>query len=662
MDEKITYIFKKIISNEDLTQKLLICDSLDEIYDLFVSVKGGYSKLELLKYLQEISEIQDYCMRENINEDDLENISGGLINKKFSKTISSLLVALSIGTSIGVGNNNSKDGKIIPSFGSNVSARWFGQNQQIVVQPPWLNEPIIEKIKTEYAAFYNSLPERVRNDDTVRDIMPAGRIARLAVGNENLWREYVTNAPTIIREDNMMGATMHDVSEPRAKVLEEYYNICCHDNPRVNPIDIRLDPNFQLYADSFGDFKNEGMLYQAAFAFGGNTNTVKGWEKINQLISNKEYAVLQLKMSKMVSPITGHPLMALTAGASLFFNPITNAIKSTANMVQRTFCSVYNKLIYNRLKIESDPEKMLEYLNEGLMGSIIGQEEAIRSMSVHVVGWLSARREPKMSKNVGSCLMCFLGASGIGKTLTARILSQIVFGRDMQPWQFITASAIRSDSDMIPADQIFHEDSEIVRQLMLNPEIIIVLDEVDKMSVNDPKGTVLERLRDAKDTGKLCIKTRDGNYKFIDVSKTMFIVTSNERRECWGLPEVQLSDAHARSRTVVNRDPSLTNRFTVIEFKDLEADSYKILLSPLIEEFVDSCEKNHHSKVVLSDDFVDELSRACVLKNKGARGANDYIIAMNGSIIEYKKKMSGLPEQVLLKFDLTNENFIFESA
>ncbi len=348
----------------------------------------------------------------------------------------------------------------------------------------------------------------------------------------------------------------------------------------------------------------------------------------------------------------------LVAACSLFYS--SGALQNLSNLIKqgygalRQFALVcYNRLIYNRLTLEQDPVKLRELLSKYLKANIMCQDRAIDRIVEIISGMADLWRESDRTGKGGdcACTMVFMGDSGIGKTLAARCLSLALFHKDMQPWQFVTSTAITSSqtsqsssknasdtTDVLsPADQLFNVNSEIVRQLTLNNRVVIVLDEVDKMHKSDPDDTIVERLRDARDTGKLLV--RNGvNYFYIDVSRTVFILITNETRECWGLPPVELTPEEAASRTKIERDKSLVNRFYPIEFGRFTSEGYQTVLRPQLEELVEEYRDNYNININITDELVESIGDAAERCNKGVRGVNDYLIALRGKLVDYRSK------------------------
>ena len=362
-------------------------------------------------------------------------------------------------------------------------------------------------------------------------------------------------------------------------------------------------------------------------------------------------------------------------GSSMAINGLNSTItflKSAYSGMSSAAGAAYKRFVYNRKQIGDDPVALRNLLHEFLNETVVKQEDAVEKIINTITGMtnLWAQHDKNGTECTCACTMTFIGDSGVGKTWAARMLSKAIFDQDMQPWQFVTSTSITNTNASIdgkklsPADQIFNQNSELIRQLTRNPRVVVVFDEIDKMHKWDPEDSVLERLRDARDTGKLLVK--DGiNQHYIDVSRTVFICISNELRECWGLPKNEnLSPQHAAARTYIKRDQSLVNRFEVIEFKDFDKEDYKYFLAPSLEEVKKDFLETFGLDLSYTDEFIDSLATASELKNKGVRGVNDYAVLLRGALVKFisdnpdvQKSENESAKEVTISYDIKTNSF-----
>lgn len=345
-------------------------------------------------------------------------------------------------------------------------------------------------------------------------------------------------------------------------------------------------------------------------------------------------------------------------------------VKPVFDLVNENIIKPYRGI--DNKAVEKDPMKVRKRIYDALKKGIQGQDEAIKKVVGVISGYVDAWDE---SDRLGipynrACCMCLVGDSGVGKTETARILSKVLYGKDMEPWQYITTASIpteppkpqlttnvdvRIGSSMFggegsgnkdnamkrkytPADRLFRSDSLLVRNLKFNNRRIIVIDEIDKIHNNsDPQDTILERLRDARDTGVLRVVKDNGDIENVDVSRTIFITLSNEFADCMGVGnEEDRQKVDQTNRTVVERDPTLVRRFDVVEYKDMTVERYYEILDVYIKDLMENYIKTRNIELDISGENMRKVCEYCKNNSKGVRGLLDSIAILRGALVKFR--------------------------
>ena len=411
----------------------------------------------------------------------------------------------------------------------------------------------------------------------------------------------------------------------------------------------------------------------------------KGWEFLSpkDSIEKVEAFAVLTAVSFVAGGLGALSLqMSWKLGLAPLIKPIFNSVNEN---IIKPYIGIDNKAV------EKDPMKVRKRIYDALMKGIQGQDEAIEKITSVISGYVDAWDE---SYRLGipynhACCLCLVGNSGVGKTETARILSKVLYGKDMEPWQYITTASIPTEPpkpqlttnvdvrlgstmfggesgnkdnamkrEYTPADRLFHSDSLLVRNLKFNNRRIIVIDEIDKIHKNsDPQDTILERLRDARDTGVLRVVKDDGSIENVDVSRTIFISLSNEFADCMGVGDKEdRQKVDQTNRTVVERDPTLVRRFDVIEYKDMTVERYYKILDVYLKDLMENYRKIRNIDLNISDESVRKVCEYCKNNGKGVRGLLDSIAILRGVLVEFRSKNN------LIRNDLVKLEIDFDSA
>ncbi|MFZ1075719.1 MAG: ATP-dependent Clp protease ATP-binding subunit [Minisyncoccia bacterium] len=232
-------------------------------------------------------------------------------------------------------------------------------------------------------------------------------------------------------------------------------------------------------------------------------------------------------------------------------------------------------------QVNADERQILLQLEDSLHARVIGQDEAITTISNalrRVRSGLSSAKRP-----IGSFL--FLGPTGVGKTETAKALAAIYFGSEERMIRFDMSEYQQADS----VERLIGGASGrgiLTTAIMDNPFSLVLLDELEKAEPN-----ILNIFLQVLDDGRLT----DALGRTVDFTNTLILATSNAGaeliRESVGSGETEAA-LKERILDAIQKEgifhPEFLNRFDAI-----------IMFKPLTESEVGQVAKL----------FIDDLNR-----------------------------------------------------
>lgn len=221
--------------------------------------------------------------------------------------------------------------------------------------------------------------------------------------------------------------------------------------------------------------------------------------------------------------------------ASVFEHVIQNfvSIVTTNHDVDTTFlhnppkrviealqASYADKIKYEYTKYRDVDRKVLRELWKKISEDIVGQQKAKKS----VISNLFRLCNSSYQKPV---VLLFLGDSGVGKTETAKVISQVLGGNLLRV-QFSMMQTIEGYNYVFGSE---HSKSSLAKDLLSRESNVVLIDEFDKVNPN-----FYNAFYQMFDEGTYI----DTNYK-VDLSRCIIICTSNFMSEadvikCMGMP------------------------------------------------------------------------------------------------------------------------------
>lgn len=249
---------------------------------------------------------------------------------------------------------------------------------------------------------------------------------------------------------------------------------------------------------------------------------------------------------------------------------------------------------------QSESKRLLN-LEDELHKRIIGQEEAVKSVSSAIRRSRTGIKDPK--KPIGSFI--FLGPTGVGKTELSKAIAQSLFGDESAIIRFDMSEYMEKHtaSKLIgspPGYVGYDEGGQLTEQVRRKPYSVILFDEIEKAHP-DIFNMLLQILDDGILTDSQGIKV---NFK-----NTIIIMTSNvgartimNQGETLGFKagegeEKQISDDEIKENVLSELKktfrPEFLNRIDdIIVFKSLKKEQIKIIANNLLKQLSSRLEKN----------------------------------------------------------------------
>jgi len=264
--------------------------------------------------------------------------------------------------------------------------------------------------------------------------------------------------------------------------------------------------------------------------------------------------------------------------------------------------------------------RMIENIEELLTKQVMGQMEACKAIA-KTIRRNKAGLSPS-NKPIGSFM--FLGPTGVGKTETAKAISDIVFGDkdslirfDMSEYQqeHTVSKLIGS-----PAGYVGHDDGgQLTNAIKRKPYAVILFDELEKAH---PK--VFDVLLQVLDDGRLT----DGKGVTVDFKNTIIIFTSNIGGEALAaIPNQEVKKQEAlRKLQEAKLRPEFINRLDeILVFNPLDIQSLAEIMNYRIKVLADKLWTERYIELVVSNEAKGAMLGTIDIGKFGARPINRLI-------------------------------------
>ena len=300
-------------------------------------------------------------------------------------------------------------------------------------------------------------------------------------------------------------------------------------------------------------------------------------------------------------------------------------------------------------RIEQGEAQRLLTLENELSQVVIGQQEAVSSLCKALRRSRADLKDPK--RPIGS--FALLGPTGVGKTLLAKTLAEVMFGDsksliqlDMSEYmeKFTVSRLVGSPPGYVG----YEEGGQLTEQVRRRPYSVVLFDEIEKAHPD-----VMNMLLQILEEGKLT----DNVGRVVDFRNTIILLTSNIGAEmvkkdgALGFTPVRDDGNYEYMRGIIMDEakrvfrPEFINRLgDIVVFRPLTKPNLIDILDLEIAKVIDRLKDRHihfemtpEAKGFLEDPLAEEILRGNVHDNE------PMVVVLEGDHLVFAQKAS--PEE-----------------
>ncbi len=273
-------------------------------------------------------------------------------------------------------------------------------------------------------------------------------------------------------------------------------------------------------------------------------------------------------------------------------------------------------------RLTEEETARLVNMEEELHRRIVGQHDAIAAVSRAIRRTRAGLKDPK--RPAGSFI--FLGPSGVGKTESAKALTEFLFGNEdsliqIDMSEYMEKHAVSRLIGSPPGYVGYDEGGQLTEAVRRRPFSVVLFDEIEKAHP-DVFNILLQILEDGRLT--------DSHGKAVDFKNVVIIMTSNLgtkgiRKKSVGFHTDSTDASYEQMRNKLFDElkrhfrPEFLNRIDeIIVFRELTFDEIKEIVDLLMERVKNQL-RNQRLELVLADSAKGYLAKVGYDPDLGAR-------------------------------------------
>jgi ATP-dependent Clp protease ATP-binding subunit ClpC len=316
-------------------------------------------------------------------------------------------------------------------------------------------------------------------------------------------------------------------------------------------------------------------------------------------------------------------------------------------------------------RLTEEETSRLVHMEDELHKRIIGQHDAIQAVSKAIRRTRAGLKDPRRPS--GSFI--FLGPSGVGKTETAKALTEFLFGQEdsliqLDMSEYMEKHTVSRLVGSPPGYVGYDEGGQLTEAVRRKPFSVVLFDEIEKAHP-DVFNTLLQILEEGRLT--------DAQGRTVDFKNTVIIMTSNlgtrdlhKKAVGFHMEDKQLSYEHMKERVTEELKkhfrPEFINRLDeIIVFHELEMDELKLIVDLMLTRVRDQL-SSQHLDLALTDSAKEYLGQQGYDPELGARPLRRAIQRLLEDPLSERVLLGEFKAgtTILVGFDTENDELTFE--